>query len=163
MTAGLAAPSHQQEVQQTAHGCRRSRVAPQRSATHGSDGLHCPQHQHLLEPLQHPMKPLVVNLPRKRAGGAISSPPRGCPHPQHTLYTHCAFAESLGITLDIPGCLLEGSHRFASRYLVSQQTNWSSELPSLPLHRGRKTLSISLWHRRMLFQGQGCLFLFCCL
>lgn len=98
----------------------------------------------------------MTNLPRKRARGAIDSPLQGCAHPPHLCVA------LLGITLDIPGGLLEGSHCFASSYLVSQQTNRSSKPLSLPLHRGRKALSISLQHQRMLFQEQGFLFLFCC-
>lgn len=71
----------------------------------------------------------------------------------HTPCTHThTRVVLLSTTLDIPGCLLEGSHPFASRYLVSQQTNWS--LKPWTLHRGRKALSISPWHQGWFFRDR---------
>ena len=109
-------------------------------------------------------KPLCGEYPKEKGSRSHQILAAGMHPPPSTpcMHTRVCVA-SLGTTLDIPGCLLEGSHRFASSYLVSQQTNWSSKPLSLPLHRGRKALSISPRHRRMLFQEQGFLFLFCCL
>ena len=92
-------------------------------------------------------KPLRGESPKEKGSSRHQIPAAGIYTHPSTPCTHTFFCVALlGITLDIPGCLLEGSHHFASSYLVSQQTNWSSEPLSLLLYRGRKALSVSPWH-----------------